>query len=163
MARTSAKRKRIVVAANENRNEEDHAETMVMAENKWLDLPSCLFEKIFANLNPMDALLIIPLVCKDWGQIILEILFFKEKNYLDFRVLLDERFNRFFNLLDDEESRAMKLMKLLVGLMHALVSYGQSDVDTCAVKTTPITDISFIDGLPFYDRHLVYIAERYYD
>lgn len=158
MVRNSSK-KRAIVVANETRNQEDHIESIKMGVNKWLDLPSCLFEKIFANLNPMDALLIIPLVCKDWGRLLLEILFFKENNHLNLIKLMDGHFNSIFNRLEDEELREMKLMKIIVGLMHAFASDDQSD--TYAVRTNPIVEISFTSGLPFHDRHLIYIAKRY--
>ncbi|KAK1358773.1 hypothetical protein POM88_043247 [Heracleum sosnowskyi] len=162
MVATSPKRKRLVVGVNESENQKNQNDSMEMDLNKWLDLPSCLFEKFFASLDPVDALLIIPLVCKDWGRILLKILFFKEDyNHMNFRPLMGESFNSIFNRLEDEELMAMNLMKILVGLMHAFASDGQNDADTCVIGTIPIDKISFVGGLPFYDTHLIYIAERY--
>lgn len=52
-------------------------------------------------------------------------------------------------------------MNFLVGVMHAFASDSQSDVNSYAVRTTPIKEMYFPDDLPLHDRHLVYVAERY--
>lgn len=140
-----------------------HARSGKMVADKWLGLPIGPLGQIFANLNPIDMLLVVPLVCKDWGQILCGIIFSKEnKNSLDFRPLRYGPFWSIFYESGNENAKATKLMNLLVGVMHAFASDGESDAGTCSIKTTPIINIVFPPGLPFYDRHLVYIAERYH-
>lgn len=132
-----------------------------MAVNKWLDLPSGPLSKIFSYLSLIDMLLVVPLVCKYWGRILCEIFFFNESNkLLDFTPLQNKQpFRSIFYELGDVNSRAMKLMNFIVGVMHAFASNG--DADTSAMKSTSIIKIVFPPGLPLYDKHLVYIAERY--
>ncbi|XP_074330504.1 F-box/LRR-repeat protein At3g48880-like isoform X1 [Apium graveolens] len=54
----------------------------------------------------------------------------------------------------------MRLMNLLVNVMHTFASDSGIVVGTSAARPTPISKIVFPVGLPLYDRHLVYIAER---
>lgn len=64
------------------------AKSAKMAVDKWLDLPSDPLFKIFTKLNPIDMLLVVPLVCKNWGRILCEMLFYdNNNNSLNFRPL----------------------------------------------------------------------------
>ncbi|WOH09801.1 hypothetical protein DCAR_0729260 [Daucus carota subsp. sativus] len=154
-------RKKVSTTTNKRMNQEDLAESRQMSFNRWLDLPSGIFEQIFFKLHLIEMLFIIPLVCKSWGYIILKAIFDKEDtNCLDLSALEDEPFYSYFFYVEDEDSRAMKLMSLLVRLMHAFASDDPNDVNNCAIKTTPITKLLFPPGLSLNDRHLIYLAER---
>lgn len=137
------------------------AKSAKMAVDKWLDLPSDPLFKIFTKLNPIDMLLVVPLVCKNWGRILCEMLFYdNNNNSLNFRPL--QHYAPFCSIFcgwGDDRSRAIKLMNLLVSVMHVFASDG--DVGTSAVRATPINYIAFPPDLRLYDKHLVYIAERY--
>ncbi|KAK1375144.1 hypothetical protein POM88_031337 [Heracleum sosnowskyi] len=142
-----------------SRNGQSKSAKMVV--DRWLDLPTGPLGQIFTYLNPVDMLLVVPFVCKYWGRILCEIIFFKKNsNLLDFGPLLFPPFTSIFYGSANENLKAMQLMNFLMGVMHALAPDSESDVGTCAVRTTPIFKIVFTLGLPLYDRHLVYIAER---
>lgn len=133
-----------------------------VAEPQWLRLPNNILDEIFNLFKPKDALLSLPLVCKQWGRLYLEPILCKHKtNRLDFTPLVKIPFYKHFYTSKDKDIRAKRLMNLLVGVMHAFGSDSQSDVNGYAVGTTPITEIYFPHDLPLYDRHLVYVAERY--
>lgn len=132
-----------------------------VAEPQWLNLPNDILDEIFNLFVPKDALLSLPLVCKQWGRLFLEPIFCKQKNNcLDFMPLTEKPFYRHFYKSKDKDIRALRLMNLLVGVMHAFASDSQCDVNSYAVRATPITEIYFPHDLPLYDRHLVYVAER---
>lgn len=131
-----------------------------VAEPQWLNLPNDILEEIFQLFIPKDALVSLPLVCKQWGRLFLEPIFCKEKNCLDFRPLTEKPFYKHFFKSKDRDVRAIRLMNLLVGVMHAFASDSQGDVNGYAVRATPFTEICFPYDLPLYDRHLVYVAER---
>lgn len=65
------------------RSRKCHARSAKMAANKWLGLPIGPIGQIFADIDPIDMLLVVPLVCKDWGRVLCQIIFLKENNSLD--------------------------------------------------------------------------------
>lgn len=134
-----------------------------MVVDRWLDLPSGPLGQIFSKLNPIDVILVIPLVCKYWGQIFLKELFFLQEDgkCLDFSPLVKEPFYSYFCQSGDENVRAKRLMTLIVGLLHAFTFGSENDSHNSAARPASITDINICAALPFHDRHLVYIAERY--
>ncbi|WOG89959.1 hypothetical protein DCAR_0209200 [Daucus carota subsp. sativus] len=133
-----------------------------MVVDRWLDLPSGPLGQIFSKLNPIDVILVIPLVCKYWGQIFLKELFFLQEDgkCLDFSPLVKEPFYSYFCQSGDENVRAKRLMTLIVGLLHAFTFGSENDSHNSAARPASITDINICAALPFHDRHLVYIAER---
>ncbi|WOG89958.1 hypothetical protein DCAR_0209199 [Daucus carota subsp. sativus] len=128
---------------------------------QWVDLPKDPLTEVFKLCNPTDALMTLPLVCKYWGRIFLEPIICKQKdNCLNFMPLREKPFYEFFYQSEDKNTRAMRLMKLLVGVMHAFACDNQSDAVGNDVGVTPIIKIIFPHDLPLHERHFVYVAER---
>ncbi|XP_017232296.1 F-box/LRR-repeat protein At3g48880-like isoform X2 [Daucus carota subsp. sativus] len=134
-----------------------------MAVDRWLDLPSGPLGQIFSKLNPIDAILVIPLVCKYWGQIFLKQVFRIQENStdLDLTRLCSTPLYSLFHLSGNENVRAKRLMTVIVGFLHAFASGSENDAhNSTAARPTLITDLDTGAALSIHDRHLVYIAQR---
>ncbi|KAL1829819.1 hypothetical protein ACET3Z_008231 [Daucus carota] len=134
-----------------------------MAVDRWLDLPSGPLGQIFSKLNPVDAILVIPLVCKYWGQIFLKQVFCIQDNTtdLDLTRLFSPPFYSLFHQFGNENVRAKRLMTVIVGFLHAFASGSENDAhNNTAARPTLIRDLDTGAALSIHDRHLVYIAQR---